>query len=67
LEKKYNKKGSRTKEIIIKRIWTKFDIKIIWNHMLMMKLKKKSIQKSIKKNKLWGTKLNKKSIKKIYI
>jgi hypothetical protein len=29
LEKKYNKKGSRTKEIIIKRIWTKFDIKII--------------------------------------
>jgi hypothetical protein len=29
LEKKYNKKGSRTKEIIIKRIGTKFDIKII--------------------------------------
>jgi hypothetical protein len=27
--KKHNKKRSKTKEITIKRMWTKFDIKII--------------------------------------
>jgi len=32
LRKKYNKKDP--KKIVIKRLKTKFDIKIIWNNML---------------------------------
>jgi hypothetical protein len=64
LEKKYNKKGSRTKEIIIKRIGTKFDIKIIWNHMLRMKLKKNKFRKVLKKPNDEGQNWTEKSIKK---
>jgi len=34
IKKIFNKKGSKTKEIAIKRMRTKFNIKIIWNQML---------------------------------
>jgi hypothetical protein len=41
LKKKYNKKSSKTKEITIKRIGIKFDIKVIWNQMLRDEIEKK--------------------------
>ena len=49
LKKKYNKKSSKTKEITIKKIGIKFDIKVIWNQMLRDEIEKKnSIRKRIK-------------------
>jgi hypothetical protein len=41
LKRKYNKKRSKTKEIAIKRMETKFHIKIIWNQMLRDENEKK--------------------------
>jgi hypothetical protein len=35
------KKKSKTSEIAIKRMWTKSDVKIIWNQMLRNKIKNK--------------------------
>jgi hypothetical protein len=35
------KKKSKTSEIEIKRMWTKSDVKIIWNQMLRNKIKNK--------------------------
>ena len=41
------KKGSKTKEISIKRIRTILDIKTIWNQVLKDVIEKKSIKKKI--------------------
>ena len=42
LEKKNTiKKGSNTKKITTKRMWIKFNIKIIWNKMLSDEIKNK--------------------------
>jgi hypothetical protein len=52
LKKKCNKKSSKTKEITIKRIGIKFDIKVIWNQMLRDEIERKiQLEKGLKINK----------------
>ena len=44
----FNKKWCKTKQISIKKIKIKFDMKIRWNQMLRDVIEKKSIKKIIK-------------------